>query len=445
MLNETVPLQVLQWSLLVFFLIPSVEAIMMVLGAVWAQIGYREAPEKFTKLIIQVTTVGKEFGLVQRTVNSIRAYDLPMPFEIWVAIEPGHREDYENADRVIVVPENFKCKPIDKARALEYTRLIRRREGLGRADVKILLVDDDTLPSRRYILKGFAGDYDICQGITVANRWFGVNGGWRHLLLSHMDAIRTRNCLVYCSCTQGVSQKPLFVHGEGLTMTGETEQIVTWDRPIVASDDLVFGTNAAHMGLSWGYFQAAIQLVSPWTFKEGDNQRWRWTWGNFDAIGSRDIMPRAAAAFKGVKYALGFVSVLASTTGAVLLFIGVAKVPPQAHVVFWISLACWFGSYMFSTFIATGGEPNRTAMVRPLRDMLRRDKGERPQLRRRSFLRYWGFRIVQTILGGILTPYVALAPIVLIVRSVFRGRPNKFVMIDKTGGQLDDQLDVNTA
>ncbi|MEW1812484.1 glycosyltransferase family 2 protein [Pseudarthrobacter phenanthrenivorans] len=404
-------LNVLQWVLLIFFMIPLIEVVLALIGAAWAHFGYEKAPEKFSQLIIQITTVGKEPELVQRTIDTLRSYNLTMPYQIWVAIEPGHDPAYGNADKVIVVPASFRCKPVDKARALEYTRNLRTREHLDTADVKILFVDDDTLPSKKYVELAFAGDYDLCQGVTVPSRWYAV-GGMKHIILSHLDNIRTRNCLIYCSCTQGVTQKPLFVHGEGLCITGRTEKIVTWNRPIIASDDLVFGTNAAHLGMSWGYFHAAIQLVSPWSFKENLNQRWRWTWGNFDAIGHREIMPKAAAIFKGTKYAFGFMSIIASASGAVLLLMGIAKVPPQAHTVFWSSLIAWFVSYGFTGWINSGGEPNRS--LRP------------------SPARYWGFRVLQVILATLLTPVTALAPVFIISYSVLRGRPNKFIMIQKT-------------
>jgi hypothetical protein len=404
-------LNVLQWVLLVFFMIPLIEVVLAVSGALWAHFGYAQAPGKFKKLIIQITTVGKEPELVQRTINKIRSYKVDMCHEIWVVIEPGHYVDYENADEVIVVPSSFVCKPVDKARALEYTRGLRSKRNLDRADVKILFVDDDTLPSAKYIELAFNGDYDLCQGVTVPSRWYAV-GGWKHLLLSHLDNIRTRNCLIYCSCTQGITQKPLFVHGEGLCITGRTESVITWNRPIVASDDLVFGTNAAHQGMSWGYFHAAIQLVSPWSFKENLNQRWRWTWGNFDAIANREIMPLGAAIFKGLKYALGFASILASTTGAILLLMGIAKVPPQAHVAFWASLFAWFLSYGVTGWINSGGEPNREL--------------------RESALRFWAFRVAQTLLATVLTPITALTPIYIISYSILRGRPRKFIMIKKS-------------
>jgi hypothetical protein len=448
--TSSTPLLVLQWTLLAFFLIPAVEAAMIILGAAWAEFGYAQDPQKFQHLIIQITTVGKEPELVQGTIDKIRSYRLTMPYEIWVAIEPDHFDSYANVERVIVVPPQFTCRAIDKARALEYTRRLRveylATRGLDLAKVKLLLVDDDTLPSQSYVYKAFAGNYDVCQGPTVPNRWYGT-GGFKHFILSHLDNIRTRNCLIYCSCTQGVTQKPLFVHGEGLCMTCRAESIVTWDKPIVASDDLVFGTTAAHEGLSWGYFQGgAIQLVSPWSFGENLKQRRRWTWGNLDAIRSREIMPRAAAIFKGFKYCMGYASIISSTTGAVLLLLGIAKVPMQAHYVFWSSLACWVASYGLAGWINSGGEPNRERLGP--RNIEREDYNSLLTYRvawfvnlfRWARINYWAFRIFQSISAAILTPMTALTPVFVITYSVIKGRPTRFEVIAKSNAIMDRSL-----
>lgn len=414
-----------EWLVLAFFLTPMAECALALIGSAYAVLGYAEAPGRYTKLVIQITTVGREPRLVQRTIDSLHSYGLTMSYEIWVVIEPGMFVDYTGADEVIVVPEDFQCRPVDKARALEYSRRQRQARGLNTADVKILLVDDDTLPSSRYVDLAFNGDYDICQGVTVPSRWYAV-GGWKHFLLSHFDDIRTRNCLIYCSCMQGIAQFPLYVHGEGLCMTGLTEEIVTWDRPIVASDDLVFGSNAAAMGLSWGYFQAPIQLVSPWTFREALNQRWRWTWGNIDAIASRDILPAPAAWLKAAKYLLGFISVPMSALGAILLFTGAITAPPVAHQVFHVSLGCWFFSYGFAGWVNAGGQPNRE--LRP------------------SAVRFWSFRVVQALIATLMTPITALTPIVVITYSVVRGRPSRFIMIKKSNRvmALSDSPSENT-
>ncbi|NRQ38196.1 glycosyltransferase [Nonomuraea sp. NN258] len=402
----------LQWACLPFFLIPLVELALMAAGHAHARWGYAVAPDKFRHLIIQITTVGREPELVRDTIATIRGYALPLSYEIWVVLEPGHDEHYPLADRVITVPADFSSKGIDKARALEYSRLQRSACGLNSYDTKILFVDDDTLPTRAYVMRAYAGDYDLCQGVTVVNRQYAT-GPWRHFLLCHFDNIRTRNCLIYCSCTQGITGKPLFVHGEGLCVTGLVEDKITWDHPIVASDDLVFGTKAAYAGFSWGYFSEHIQLVSPWTFRDAWRQRKRWTWGNFTAIRRRDILPLSVAVPKGAKYALGVLSVFASGFGAVCLAAGFTKVPPPVHAVFWTSLACWVGSYALMGWINSGGEANADRFAR-------------------SRIRFVLFRVTQVLVAALLCVPTAVMPAFVIIGSAVTGKPRRFVTIAKT-------------
>jgi len=400
------------WILVVLasFLIPILEAALALTGTLYAAVYFKQAPEKFSLLIIQIATVGREYELVQTTINKIRSYGLTMDYQLWVILEPGFRTDYVGADEIIVVPADYTCPPVDKARALHFSWKLRVDRGLDRRDVKIIYVDDDTLPSRRYIELGYAGDYDIAQGPTVPNRWYAI-GGWQHFLMSHLDDPRARNCLVYCSTTQGVLGKPLFVHGEGLTITGWTENQIGWDWAIVGSDDLVFGTNAAHQGLKWGYFNAAIQLISPWTWREHLKQRHRWLWGNIDAIKNHTVMPKNYGLAVFIKYIIGFVATGISFCGIAILETGVIVVSPEVQNLFYTSLALWVISYAVPSWIAAGGEPNREL---------------RPQ-----WWRYWGFRIAQTLAGAVMTPITAFAPMIVIIYCYFRGRPDRFVVIDK--------------
>lgn len=398
------------WLLSLSFLVPLVETVIAVFGCVYSLLFFRRRPGNYSELIIQIATVGKEFDLVQRCINTINAYDLDINYRIWVVLEPGFPTNYEGCERVIVVPEDFSCKPVDKARALEFCRRIRQEEGLNRADVKLLFVDDDTLPSKRYIEFAFPGDYDLCQGFTVANRWYAV-GGFQHFLMSHLDDPRPRNCLIYCSMNQGFVEYPVFVHGEGLCITGACEDQVTWDFPIVGSDDLVFGINAADQGLRWGFFVAAIQLISPWTWQEHLRQRWRWTWGNIDAILNRKIMPLSGAVLIAVKYMSSFGSVAASTATLVMVAAGLLVLPQQMQVLYNISLAAWVLGYAVPAWICAGGQPNRELRPVPWR--------------------YWGFRVVQTFWGAVLTPVTAIVPTLVILYTVFKGRPRKFEMISK--------------
>src|ERR687895_8548 len=247
------------------------------------------------ELIVQITTVGNQ-QTVNAIIAAIRDYGLDFPYRIWVVGEPGSSDGYIGADRVIVVPADFSCRASYKCRALEYVRRLRATEGLDDRDLKILFLDDDSLPTKGYVEKAFHADHDICQGIVAPRNHYGR-------LLSHMDDLRTLNCLVFCSVFQGFGH-PIQVHGEGLCVRASAEQLVTWDHPVVASEDLVFGQMAAHKGLDWGFFYDFVCITSPWNFGDYVKQRRRWLWGNIHAIAS--VLPPAAKVRLAVKWLLGF-------------------------------------------------------------------------------------------------------------------------------------------
>jgi hypothetical protein len=195
---------------------------------------FRRDPARFARLIVQITTVGREQDRVNEIVDEIRAYPMSMPHEIWVVNEPGHGDEYPHADRVVTTPEDFTVRAQYKARALEYSRRVRQSLALDGADTKIVFLDDDTSPTWEYLETAFAADYDVCQGTTAPRILYG-SLPIGHFLLSHIDDLRFHNCMTYCSISQGVFNAPLFVHGEGLTVTGRAERITTWDYPVFAS------------------------------------------------------------------------------------------------------------------------------------------------------------------------------------------------------------------
>ena len=231
-------------------MMPLVELGLLVTGQISFRLRFRQAPPgTFRQLIIQITTAGREQDRVNEIVKQIRSYELSMPYRIWVVTEPGYPNYYPYADRVLVVPGNFSARSQRKARALEYSHRLRRHEGLSRPDVKIIFNDDDVTLTKGYIERAFVADYDICEGVVTPRTHYAV---WplSHFIASHADDIRTHACLVYCSVFQGILGRPLHVHGEGMVITGEAEDIVTWDWPVIASEDLVFGQRAASKDLN---------------------------------------------------------------------------------------------------------------------------------------------------------------------------------------------------
>jgi hypothetical protein len=297
------------------WMLPLVELAFLAVGQVHFRLRFKEAPPgAFSTLIIQITTTGKEQDRVNEIIAQIRGHGLEMDHEIWVCTEPGQNDEYPDADRVLVVPASFRARSERKARALEYSRRVRAHLGLARADVKIIFNDDDVSLTREYIVRAFAADYDICEGVVTPRTEYSARP-LSHFVSSHADDVRTHACLVYCSVFQGIIRRPLHVHGEGLTVTGEVEREVTWNWPAFASEDLVFGQRAARAGFAWGWFHEYVEVTSPWSVRDFITQRRRWIWGDIHVILHRDVLSPGGAALTAAKYLFGIITLVFSISG----------------------------------------------------------------------------------------------------------------------------------
>jgi len=396
------------WLLLAAFLRPLAEMYILVMGKWWCHAHFHANPNRFKRYVIQMTTVGREEDRVNEIIDEIRAYPMTMPYEIWVVNEPGNGDVYPRANRVITVPKEFTAISQYKARALEYSRHVRKSLGYNGPDTKVTFLDDDTSPTWKYLETAFAGDYDLCQGVTAPRIKYGALP-LKHFFLSHIDDLRFHNCMTYCSSFQGIFNAPLFVHGEGLTITGEAEDIVTWNYPIFASEDLTFGCNAASKGLSWGFFHEYIQLTSPWTWKAYFKQRRRWMWGNIHAIVNRDVLPLGPAIRIGARYFLSLYTFIASAFAIGLIQTHEMHPPQWAFMLFWLSLIAWGMNFALSGWVNSG----------------HREPGQ-------SSLRFWANRVWQTVMAVVLGPFTATWTIVALVSTIYMGNPKSFEVIAKT-------------
>jgi hypothetical protein len=386
------------------WLVPLAELTLLLTGQAKYRFGFRSAPGKFRLLVLQVTTTGREMDRVNEIIGTIRGFGLTIPYEVWVVTEPGQGDSYPLADRVITVPASFTSRAHKKARALCYSAQLRQALGLDTADVKILYNDDDVQPTKGYIEKAFAADYDICEGITAPRAFYG-GLPWGHFVASHVDDMRTRGCLIYCSVFQGLIGKPLHVHGEGLTVTGECERIVGWNRPVFASEDLTFGQNAAYLSMRWGWFCDYVELTSPWSFREFLIQRKRWFWGNVHAITHRDVLPLSRAIPVALKWIFGCVTVIVSITGLVLRFTG--HLPPTSPVydVSKLAIATWL------TIFAVCGWIDASSRIQRRSD---------------------DSRILNALAAVIMAPVSSFMSVFVIAVALYQGNPRTFEVIKKT-------------
>ena len=343
-------------------------------------------------LIIQITTVGNE-ATVNEIIRRIRGYQLDIPYSIWVVTEPWAEANYRGSDELIVVPEDFKCQASYKARALEYSRRLRAERGLNDYFVKVLFVDDDGVPTKSYIEKVFIADFDVCEGIPTPRIGYGR-------FLSHMDDLRTINCLYMCTVFQGFGH-PIHVHGEGLCVRGNAEALVTWDYQMFASEDLVFGHMAVLKTMTWGFVWDYVEITSPFTWRDFLTQRRRWLWGNIHAI--RHVLPLRSSILLIGLYVYGFFTYVASTIGIVLGLTGALHLPPSIIPWLLVSMAIWLSMFALSGVINSGGGAPR------------------------------GIRRVRDVFVAVLLAFVTSAVAVGVqVVALIKGNPRRFDVIQKT-------------
>jgi multisubunit Na+/H+ antiporter MnhG subunit len=345
-----------------------------------------------TEAIIQVTTIGN-YETVNEIIRGVRSYDLPFPYQFWVVVEPGVAHHYVGADEVIVVPEEFSCLARYKARAQEYSRRVREARGLDRHDVKIIMLDDDSLPTRQYFIDVFGADYDICEGILAPRIGYGR-------FLSHLDDLRTLSCITECGFWQGIGH-PIWVHGEGLTLRGSAEAMVTWNFPVTASEDLTVGQNAVERGLRFGFVYSVIQVTSPWTWSDFKKQRRRWIWGNLYALRT-GTLPPLATALVSVRWVVGLVVQILGSVGIFLLPVVYWRTPSPAQWLLWIALGTFFGQFAVISWI---GSNDQGATLR---------------------LRLWN-----TLVGTLLAPVSSFMTTYVLIVSLFKGEPKSFEVIAK--------------
>lgn len=393
------------WNLIyVAWMLPLAELALLLAGQVHYRFRYRAAPSRFRELIIQITTTGAEPYRVNEIIGQIRDFGLTIDHQVWVVTEPGRRADYPMADKVLVVPADFTVRAQRKSRALEYSRLERRAMLLDRDDVKVLFLDDDVSITRSYVERAFTADYDLAQGVITPRTAYGLRP-FGHFAVSHADDFRTHACLVYCSIFQGVLSRPLHVHGEGLAVTGRAESLITWDHPVVASEDLAFGQRATSHGLRWGWFHEYVEVTSPWTVKDFLIQRNRWIWGDIHAIGHRSVLPLSGALLVSAKYVSGVLGLACSLAGLYLRATG--RVPATSDFLNYakLSVLCWAGLFFACGWIGASSDHARS-------------DGDS--------------RLISAVLAVLMLPVSAALTFAAMLISLAQGDPRTFRTIRKT-------------
>jgi cellulose synthase/poly-beta-1,6-N-acetylglucosamine synthase-like glycosyltransferase len=148
------------------------------------------------------------------------------------------------------------------------------------------LLDDDAIPSKTYVEDAFHAEYDIGQGILAPRIDYGTS-----LLSSVRDNTRTSDCIAICSYFNHHGNARI-VHGEGLMVRANVENIIGWDYGNCLAEDLVFGRKATKQ-FKFGFINAYVEVAPPKTWKDFLVQRRRWLWGMISAMPYLDNSERA--------------------------------------------------------------------------------------------------------------------------------------------------------
>jgi cellulose synthase/poly-beta-1,6-N-acetylglucosamine synthase-like glycosyltransferase len=313
--------------------------------------GLKNDPARF---IIQICTNGRAPKSVNSIVERVRSYALEFPHEIWVIVEDYDSNSYE-ADRVVRVPSDFATPhgAGAKARALEFARQVRMREGIEDEYTKILFLDDDSFPDREYLAYAFHSPIDIAHGYIRTDREYGTN-----LLTSVADNFRVTDCLATCPTFASIG-KPMLIHGEGLVVRGNVEREVTWDRGGESSwgEDLTFGTSASHK-FRYGFIPYTVHIASPFSVHDLYRQRRRWIWGGIKSFSQLSLTERS---FLAARIYCGIMSLPSIALSAYVALSG-TTFPLSLRIIFSLGTVAFVGYYLIGSWLNTH-RPSKVAQT----------------------------------------------------------------------------------
>jgi hypothetical protein len=304
-----------------------------------------QAGKKVGKIIFQIPTVGN-VGLVNKIFDIVKKYDLPVPLETWVVVEESdpHKTEY-SCDKVIVVPGDFGCEDLYKARALEFARRERQRmvaNGELEPNYMLLQGDDDSLPSREFIKESLTVNADICIGSLTPES----KSVWTNIL----EYERCVTCDIFCDFFTNI-QRPLWAHGEATCLTSAVDKNVSYDvscfnrnfkGKLVSSEDIFYIHKASLMGYRVFNSEKHIAITSPLTYADAIRQRRRWVWGDLHILSQKMLPLRNRLRLSIIGFS-GMWLYSFAMIGLPLNYFGLVSVPPVLIPFCYLSLAVWLG------------------------------------------------------------------------------------------------------
>ena len=311
--------------------------------------------KKIDKIIFQIPTVGN-FKSVNKIFETVKSYKIPVHLETWVVVEDGdaHKAQYK-CDKVVVVPKDFECEDLYKARALEYARRLRKKMVAdGELCSKYLLLqgDDDALPSIGFIQESLNVDADITIGSITPK----VAGVWSTII----DYERCVACGIFCNFFTNMGQ-PLWAHGEGTVMGSKVDQNVSYDiscfakntqEKLISSEDAFYFHKASVLGFSIFNSEEQVFILPPLSLSDAVKQRRRWLWGQW-ALLRQKMLPLPNRLRLGLIGFSGLWLYFIGMLGLPLLYLGIIDIPSMLSPLIIGTLIIWFGmrAYIIGKFM----------------------------------------------------------------------------------------------
>jgi len=305
-------------------------------------------------IIYQIPTIGN-YETVNKIFDLTKKYNLPKKIEYWVIVEnyDQHKEDYD-CDRLIVVPEDFCCGTLYKARALEYarkTRLGMVERGELPDNYMVIQGDDDSLPSKPFLMEALRINADVILG-NISPRPIGF---WNTVL----DYERCIGCVFFCNVFTNTS-KPVWGHGEGVVFSSKVDRTITYDiigdhvtaSQFLAEDMLYLHRAAAEYPRIYNS-KKPVYITPPQGIEDAIKQRRRWTWGHI-AILKQNYLPLSNRIRILAADFLGIWIFLAAMLGVPLFHLGLLTVPGYLYPVLVMNLFLWLGLRGYSVWQLMG-------------------------------------------------------------------------------------------
>ena len=314
--------------------------------------------KKIDKIIFQIPTIGNVRS-VNKAFETVSHYDLPHPIETWVVIEEKdtHKDQYV-CDKVVVVPKNFVCEDLYKARALEFARRLRVKmvaDGELSSDYILLQGDDDALPTLGFVLEGLTVNADISIG-TITPK---VGGVWSTII----DYERCVACGIFCNFFTNLGQ-PLWAHGEGTVISSKVDQNVSYDissfvknpkEKLISSEDAFYFHKASALGYDIYNSEERVLILPPLSMEDAVKQRRRWFWGQWTLL-SQKMLPLGNRLRLGLLGFSGLWLYFIGMLGLPLTYLGIIKVPSVFIPLMIITLIMWLGMRAYIIGTAMGWE-----------------------------------------------------------------------------------------